>query len=157
MATCGLGTLDRQHSSPITDVLHGSGNRWLPALSPWRPQLVAGHKVRRGFIKGAKPNLDLAVLVVSAKQGRTAGWTEVTMVRRSRPVSSLARDGHLASVPNGEGHERSPPVSLRHIRQWQSPARLGSPRSSIRTLPQLQPPRRSVSLTLTSSRSPSRA
>jgi hypothetical protein len=83
-------------------MLLGVRNRDEPTLSPRHPQLISGAEIGWRIIERAGPYLNFVSAVDDRKDGRSTHGTEVAIVGRKLPASSLTSDRHLARLPHSE-------------------------------------------------------
>jgi hypothetical protein len=83
-------------------MLLGVRNRDEPTLSPRHPQLISGAEIGWRIIERAGPYLNFISAIDDRKDGRPAHGTEVAIVSRKLPASSLTSDRHVARLPNSE-------------------------------------------------------
>src|SRR5580693_4873427 len=83
-------------------MLLGTGNRNEPALPPRHTQLINGREFCRRIVERAGSHLNLVRAVYDRKHRRPAHGTEVAIVCREPPASSLTRDRDAVCLPDGE-------------------------------------------------------
>ena len=83
-------------------MLLGVRNRDEPTLSPRHPQLISGAEIGWRIIERAGPYLNFVSAGDDRKDGRPTHGTEVAIVGRKLPASSLTSDRHLARLPHSE-------------------------------------------------------
>ncbi len=83
-------------------MLLGVRNRDEPTLSPRHPQLISGAEIGWRIIERAGPYLNFVSAIDDRKDGRPTHGTEVAIVGRKLPASSLTSDRHMARLPNSE-------------------------------------------------------
>ena len=83
-------------------MLLGVRNRDEPTLSPRHPQLISGAEIGWRIIERAGPYLNFVSAIDDRKDGRPTHGTEVAIVGRKLPASSLTSDRHLARLPHSE-------------------------------------------------------
>jgi hypothetical protein len=86
----------------VACMLIGVRNRDEPTLSPRHPQLISGAEMGWRIIERADPYLNLVSAVDDRKDGRPTPGTEMAIVGRKLPASSLTSDRHLARLPHSE-------------------------------------------------------